>query len=276
MNLRSESKKIPAEVPRRTGEIKIHTPGDFEGMKNAGQVAAKTLDHIDRHIVPGVLTEEIDEICHQFILDNNATPAPLYYRGFPKSICTSVNHVICHGIPSNKALSDGDIINIDVTVIVDGWHGDTSRMFFVGKPSIKAKKLCQITYEAMMLGINTIRPGSTTGDIGHAIQQYSEANRYSVVRDFCGHGIGKVFHDAPNIIHYGEPNSGFRLLEGMFFTVEPMINHGKLEVRMLGDGWTAVTKDKSLSAQFEHTVGVTQDGVTIFTNSPAGMDHPPF
>ncbi len=258
------------------GSIKIHSINGFEGMRAAGRVASDTLDMITEHVRPGIKTEELDDICRKYIEGKGGVPAPLNYRGFPKSICTSVNHVVCHGIPGNKILDKGDILNIDVTVLLNGWHGDTSRMFFVGDVSIKAKKLSDITYESMMRGIEIIKPGITTGDIGNAIQTFAESKRYSVVRDFCGHGIGKVFHDAPNILHYGEPNSGVELREGMFFTVEPMINTGKWQVKMLNDGWTAVTRDKSLSAQFEHSVGVTSNGYEIFTESYKQKNKPPF
>ena len=265
------------EAPtHNNGLIKLHGPEDFEGMRKAGQLAAECLDMIVAYVQPGVTTEELDRRCHQFIVDHGAIPAPLNYRGFPKSICTSINHVVCHGIPGDRVLKDGDVLNIDVTVIVDGWHGDTSRMFYAGKPKIKAKRLCDITHEAMMRGINAIKPGATIGDIGHAIQSFAEAERCAVVRDFCGHGLGRVFHDAPNVLHYGEPHSGVELKEGMFFTVEPMINLGTWQVKMLNDGWTAVTRDKSLSAQFEHSVAVTADGVEIFTLSPAGQHKPPY
>ncbi len=260
------------------GHIKIHTAAEFDAMRAAGRLAAETLDFITPHVVPGVSTGTLDQMCDQFIRDNNAIPAPLNYRGFPKSICTSINHVVCHGIPTDeKKLRDGDIINIDVTVILDGWHGDTSRMFLVGdKIPVKARNLVQTTYEAMMLGIETVRPGATLGDIGHAIQTYAEGKRFSVVRDFCGHGLGRVFHDAPSILHYGKLGEGMPLREGMFFTIEPMINAGKFPVKILQDGWTAVTKDKSLSAQFEHSIGVTADGYEIFTGSPKGWDQPPY
>ena len=261
---------------RRTGEIKIHRPEDFAGMRKAGRLAAATLDFLIPHVGAGVATGDLDDLARRFILDGGGVPAPLHYKGFPKSICTSVNHVVRHGIPGEKTLRAGDAVNIDVTVIVDGWHGDTSRMYFAGEVGRKAERLCAVTYESMMKGIEAARPGATTGDIGHAIQTHAEASRYSVVRDFCGHGVGRVFHDAPNILHYGEPGTGVRLAEGMFFTVEPMINHGKWQIRMLQDGWTAVTKDRSLSAQFEHTVGVTADGVEIFTRSPTGLDRPPY
>ncbi len=257
--------------------ITIHGPEDFEGMRRAGRLAAETLDFITPHVEPGVTTEELDRLCHGFILDRDAIPAPLNYKGFPKSICTSVNHVVCHGIPSErKRLSKGDAINIDVTVILDGWHGDTSRMFFVGQNSVKARKLVEVTYEAMMKGIAAVRPGATLGDIGAAIQGHAEAQRFSVVRDFCGHGLGRVFHTAPSVLHYGRPGTGVVLREGMFFTIEPMINAGRPDVKILDDGWTAVTRDKSLSAQFEHSVGVTADGCEIFTLSPKGWHQPPY
>ena len=259
--------------PRR---IKLHGPEGFDGMRKAGRLAAETLDFITRHVQPGVPTGELDRLCHEFILSREAIPAPLNYRGFPKSICTSVNHVVCHGIPGDKRLADGDIVNIDVTVILDGWHGDSSRMFPVGQVGIKAQKLIDVTYEAMIRGIAAVRPGATLGDIGHAIQSHAEAHRFSVVRDFCGHGIGRVFHDAPSVLHFGEPDTGQELREGMFFTIEPMINAGRHHVKVLDDGWTAVTRDRSLSAQFEHTVGVTADGVEIFTLSPTGLDRPPY
>jgi len=245
-------------------------------MRAAGRMAAECLDFIAPHVQPGVTTNQLDKLCADFVAERGGVSAPLNYRGFPKSICTSVNHVVCHGIPSDKVLEDGDVINIDVTPIVDGWHGDASRMYYVGKVGVKARKLCDVTYEAMMRGISVIKPGATLGDIGYAIQSYVEANRFSVVRDFCGHGVGKVFHSPPNVMHYGRPNEGLVLLEGMIFTVEPMVNAGRLETKILADGWTAVTKDKSLSAQFEHTVGVTKDGVEIFTLSPKGWHFPPY
>jgi methionyl aminopeptidase len=224
-----------------------------------------------------VTTGDLDRLCHGFIVDHNAVSAPLNYRGFPKSICTSVNHVVCHGIPGDRRLMDGDILNIDVTPILDGWHGDTSRMFFVGERiGVKAKKLVDVTYDAMMRGIAAVRPGVHIGAIGDAIQRYAESHRYSVVRDFCGHGVGRVFHDAPSILHYGHPEEGPEMRAGMFFTVEPMINFGRYEVKVLSDGWTAVTKDRSLSAQFEHTIGVTETGYEIFTISPAGLHRPPY
>lgn len=257
--------------------ITIHGPDDFEGMRRAGALAAETLDYITPFVTPSVTTGELDRLCHEFILAHSAIPAPLNYRGFPKSICTSVNHVVCHGIPSEeKRLGDGDILNIDVTVILDGWHGDTSRMFFLGEPSVRARRLVEVTYESMMRGIQAVKPGATLGDIGHAIQSYAETNRFSVVRDFCGHGLGRIFHTAPSILHYGKPGQGTVLREGMFFTVEPMINAGRYEVKILQDGWTAVTRDRSLSAQFEHSIGVTADGFEIFTQSHKGWNAPPY
>ncbi|MEG3618177.1 type I methionyl aminopeptidase [Magnetovibrio sp. PR-2] len=256
--------------------IKIHTSEDFEGMRKAGRLAAETIDAVVPLVKPGVTTEELNTFCHDFIVQHGAQPAPLNYRGFPKSICASVNHVVCHGIPGDKKLHDGDIVNLDITVILDGWYGDTSRMFCVGETSRKSQRLIDITYEAMWEGIRVVKPGVTTGDIGHAIQTFAEKQRCSVVRDFCGHGLGRVFHDAPNIMHFGSPSTGPRLEEGMFFTIEPMINLGKYDVKILSDGWTAVTKDRSLSAQFEHSIGVTADGYEVFTLSPEGLDKPPY
>ncbi len=256
--------------------IKIHDAAAFAAMRKAGRLAAATLDFVAPQVIPGVTTGELDRLCHDYITSHGAVPAPLNYRGFPKSICTSINHVVCHGIPGDKKLQDGDILNIDVTVILDGWHGDTSRMFFVGKVGVKAQRLIDVTYEAMMRGIEAVRPGATLNDIGQAIQEHAEGNRFSVVRDFCGHGIGRVFHDSPSILHFGQRGASPVLREGMFFTVEPMINAGRHEVKVLDDGWTAVTRDRSLSAQFEHTVGVTSDGVEIFTLSPSGLHHPPY
>jgi len=257
--------------------IKIHTPDDFEGMRNAGRLAAQTLDMITEHVQPGVTTDELNTLCHDFTVAHGAQPAPLNYRGFPKSICTSINHVVCHGIPGDKKLQNGDIINIDVTPILDGWYGDTSRMFYVGdKVSVKAKRLIDVTFEAMWRGIKVVKPGATVGDIGHAIQEYAESQRCSVVRDFCGHGLGRVFHDAPNIMHFGAAGKGDELKEGMFFTIEPMLNLGRFDVKLLSDGWTAVTKDRSLSAQFEHSLAVTADGYEVFTASPKGFGQPPY
>ena len=247
----------------------------FEKTKIAGSIAAGALDEVDGIIKPGISTLEIDKLCYQYINDHKAFSAPLYYRGYPKSCCTSSNHVVCHGIPSDKILNEGDIINVDVTAIKDGWHGDTSRMFIVGECSVKAKKLIKITYDAMMAAIKTIKANTKIGNIGYTIQNIVEAEGFSVVRDFCGHGIGKKFHESPNVLHYGERESGQELKEGMIFTVEPMINSGKFETKTLKDGWTAVTKDKSLSAQFEHTIGVTKDGYEIFTLSKKGLNFPP-
>ncbi|MGB8842691.1 MAG: type I methionyl aminopeptidase [Aliidongia sp.] len=257
--------------------IKLHDLGDFGHMRRAGRLAAEVLDFITPTVKPGVTTQELDRLCHGFILDHGAIPAPLNYRGFPKSICTSINHVVCHGIPGDRKLIEGDIINVDVTVILNGWYGDTSRTFLVGdNVPLKARRLVDVTYEAMMLGIAAVKPGVRLGAIGHAIQSFAEAQRFSVVRDFCGHGIGRVFHAAPSVVHYGQPSDGPVLREGMFFTIEPMINGGRYEVKVLADGWTAVTKDKSLSAQFEHTIGVTAEGCEIFTLSPAGYTKPPY
>ena len=257
--------------------IVIHGAEDFEAMHRAGKLAAETLDFITPEVGIGVTTETLDRRCHDFIVEHGAVPAPLDYRGFPKSICTSVNHVVCHGIPTDrKVLRDGDTINIDVTVILDGWHGDTSRMFCIGKPSVKARRLVEITFESMMRGIEVVKPGATLGDIGAAIQNHAEAHRFSVVRDFCGHGLGRVFHAAPSVLHCGRAGQGTVLREGMFFTIEPMINAGRYEVKILEDGWTAGTRDKSLSAQFEHSLGVTATGYEIFTLSPKGWRQPPY
>jgi methionyl aminopeptidase len=251
-------------------KILLHTAEDFAAMREAGRLAALTLDFIAPHVVPGVSTGELDRLCHDFIVSHQAIPAPLNYRGFPKSICTSVNHVVCHGIPSDeKILKNGDILNIDVTVLLKGWHGDTNRTFPVGKISKQAERLIQVTYDATMRGIEAVKPGATLGDVGFAIQSYAESFGYSVVRDFCGHGIGQVFHAAPNVLHYGKTGQGLTLEPGMFFTIEPMINVGKYQVNILQDGWTAVTRDRSLSAQFEHTLGVTDTGFEIFTLSPS-------
>jgi methionyl aminopeptidase len=258
------------------GQVRVHTAEDFAGMRAAGKLAAETLDMLVPEVQPGVTTDHINTLAHEFICDNGAVPAPLFYRGFPKSVCTSINHVVCHGIPGDRVLKDGDTLNVDITVIVDGWHGDTSRMYWSGEPKVKAKRLTQITFEAMWKGIEMVRPGATVGDIGHAIQTFAEGHRCSVVRDFCGHGLGRIFHEPPNILHYGSPGEGAVLKEGMFFTIEPMINLGKWQVKMLNDGWTAVTKDRSLSAQFEHSLGVTADGYEVFTKSPKGLDHPPY
>ena len=237
----------------------------FEKTKIAGTIAARALDEVKKILQPGISTDKIDRICYEFINDHDAYSAPLYYRGFPKSCCTSTNHVVCHGIPSDKILKEGDIVNVDVTAFKDGWHGDTSRTFNVGEVSVKAKKLIKATYESMMKAINIVKDGVYLGDIGSVIQTHVEAEGFSVVQDFCGHGIGKTFHKEPNILHYGEKGTGEKLKTGMIFTIEPMINSGKYETKTLNDGWTAVTKDKSLSAQFEHTIGVTNNGCEIFT-----------
>lgn len=259
-----------------TGQIKLHGPDAFAGMRKAGQLAAECLDLLGEHVRPGVTTEELDDLAVDFAQKHDAVPAPFNYRGFPKSICTSLNHVVCHGIPGDRVLKEGDILNIDVTLIVGGWHGDTSRMFAVGEVARKSERLMEVTHESLMRGIAAVKPGATTGDIGAAIQQYAEGERCSVVRDFCGHGLGRVFHDVPNILHYGRNDEGIELRAGMFFTIEPMINLGKPHVKILGDGWTAVTRDRSLSAQFEHTIGVTEDGCEVFTYSPRGLHHPPY
>lgn len=258
------------------GQIRLHDEAAFEGMRRAGRLAAECLDMLVLEVAPGVTTAHLDNLAREFALDHGALPACLFYRGYRHTICTSINHVVCHGIPNDKPLRDGDIMNIDVTLIVDGWHGDTSRMVPVGSPKRRAERLVEITYESMMRGIAAARPGATLGDIGAAIQDYAEGERCSVVRDFCGHGIGKLFHDAPNVVHFGERGRGYELRPGMFFTIEPMINLGKPSVKILEDGWTAVTRDRSLSAQFEHTVGITDSGVEIFTRSPAGLDCPPY
>ncbi len=254
--------------------ITIHSPEEFEGMRKAGRLAAEVLDMVADFVEPGVTTDYLDQLCHDYMVANNAVPATLGYKGYPKSSCISINHVVCHGIPSDKKLRDGDILNIDVTCILDGWFGDTSRMYVAGKLSRKAERLIQITYDSLMMGIDAVRPGNTFGDIGHAIQTYAESQRCSVVRDFCGHGLGRVFHAPPNVLHYGRPGTGPALEEGMFFTIEPMINLGRPETKTLSDDWTAVTKDRSLSAQFEHSIGVTAEGCEIFTLSPAGKFHP--
>ena len=257
--------------------ITIHSAADFGAMRKAGRLAAETLDYITPYVAAGTTTERLDRLCHDFIVTRGAIPAPLNYRGFPKSICTSVNHVVCHGIPSDKKrLQDGDVLNIDVTVILDGWHGDTSRMFYVGRPKILAARLVDTTFEAMWRGIEQVRPGTTLGDVGHAIQSHAEAQGFSVVRDFCGHGLGRIFHEAPSVLHFGDPGDGVVLREGMFFTIEPMINAGRYPVKILDDGWTAVTRDRSLSAQFEHSIGVTADGYEVFTLSPRGWHRPPY
>jgi len=245
------------------------TAGEIEAMRLAGQQAAGVLKMIAPHVRPGITTGELDEICHAYIVDElDAVPAPLNYRGFPKSICTSLNHVVCHGIPGERVLKDGDILNIDITVIQDGWHGDTSKMFFVGEPSIKARRVCEIAHRAMVAGIEAVRPGVTLGDIGHVIQTLVEGERCSVVREYCGHGIGRGFHEPPQVLHYGRPGTGISLEPGMTFTIEPMVNLGKPGTRLLADGWTVLTRDRSLSAQWEHTMAVTDDGVDVLTRLP--------
>ncbi len=260
----------------RDSDIPIHGPDAFAGMRNAGRLAAAALDMLVAHVKPGVTTEFLDDLVFQYAQDHGALPATLHYRGYPKSCCTSINHVVCHGIPGPKPLRNGDVVNIDVTLIVDGWHGDTSRMYPVGEISRKAERLLNITYECLRRGVGAVKPGHTTGHIGEAIQTYAEGERCSVVRDFCGHGLGRVFHDKPNILHYGRGGEGPELRPGMLFTIEPMINLGRPQVKILPDGWTAVTRDRELSAQFEHTVGVTEDGCEVFTYSPAGLHCPPY
>jgi methionyl aminopeptidase len=261
---------------RFDSRIPLHGEAAFVAMRKAGRLTAEILDFIMPHVRPGVTTNELDQLCHDRIVAAGAVPAPLNYRGFPKSICTSINHVVCHGIPGDRKLDDGDIINVDVTVILDGWHGDSSRMYLAGEPGVRARRLVDAAYESMMRGIATARPGVTLGDVGFAIQSFAESHRFSIVRDFCGHGIGRNFHEPPNVMHFGTPGEGIILREGMIFTIEPMINAGRPETKILGDGWTAVTKDKSLSAQFEHTIGITEDGCEIFTLSPVGMHKPPY
>jgi methionyl aminopeptidase len=265
-----------AEAPTRaTGHIKLHGPDAFEGMRRAGRLAAECLDMLAPHVVPGVSTGALDDLAREFVLERGGLPACLFYKGYRHTVCTSINHVVCHGIPSpQRVLKDGDIVNIDVTVIVDGWHGDTSRMYGVGAVKRKAMRLMDVTYESMMKGLEAIKPGARLGDIGAAIQDYAERQRYSVVEAFCGHGLGRVFHDAPNILHFGKRGQGELLMPGMIFTVEPMINLGRRDVALLADGWTAVTRDRSLSAQYEHSVGVTESGVEIFTTSPTGQHMP--
>jgi methionyl aminopeptidase len=257
--------------------IEIHSDDHYVGMRAAGRLAAHVLDEIVPLMKPGVATNKVNDFCHKLILDNGAIPATLGYRGYSKSICTSPNNVICHGIPNDQPMRDGDIINVDVTVILDGWHGDTSRMYYIGKPSIRAQRLCEVAYEAMWQGIRVVKPGATIGDIGHAIQSYTESKRCSVVRDYTGHGIGRVFHAEPYVFNFGKPGDGAVLSKGMFFTIEPMVNAGKSDtILSRHDGWTVTTRDSSLSAQFEHTVAVTDDGYEIFTMSPRGYTMPPY
>jgi len=260
----------------RTGQIKIHSKDDFEGMRRAGKLAAECLDMLTPHVVPGVVTDKLDTLAREFILDHGAIPACLGYRGYTRTVCISPNHIVCHGIPGERTLREGDIVNIDVTVIVDGWHGDTSRMYLVGEVPLKARRLVDVTYECLMLGLEQARPGNHLGDVANAIQRHAESRRYSVVRDFCGHGVGRLFHDAPEVVHAAKSGTGPELRPGMFMTIEPMINLGKPAVKLLNDGWTAVTRDKSLSAQFEHSIGITDDGAEIFTLSPTGLHKPPY
>lgn len=264
------------DVLLRDGTIKLHGPAGFDGMRKAGRLAAEILDALAPLVVPGVRTDYLDDVVRQMTLDGGAVPATLGYRGYTHSCCISINHVVCHGIPSDKTLKDGDIVNIDVTPLLDGWHGDTSRMYLVGDVPLKAKRLVDVTYECLMIGIEQAKPGARLGDIGAAIQAHAEEQRYGVVREFCGHGLGRLFHDAPEVVHAARAGTGPELKPGMFFTIEPMINLGKPGVKILDDGWTAVTRDRSLSAQFEHSIGITEDGCEIFTASPKGLDKPPY
>ncbi|MGC2854525.1 type I methionyl aminopeptidase [Novispirillum sp. DQ9] len=256
--------------------VVLHGAEGFAGMRKAGRVAAELLDFLTPHVQPGVTTEALDQLAADWVTERGHRNGPLGHHGFPRSICTSVNHVVCHGIPGPKILRDGDIINIDVTPVVDGWYGDTSRMVFVGTPGVKARRLVDVTYDCLMRAIDVVRPGATLGDIGHAIQRHAEANRFSVVREFCGHGVGRTIHAPPDVMHHGRPGTGMVLEEGMIFTIEPMLNAGRADVMVLADGWTAVTRDKSLSAQFEHSLGVTADGCEVFTLSPKGWHRPPY
>ena len=255
----------------RNGAIKLYGPDAFEGMRRAGRLAAEVLDAITPHMVPGVTTAEIDRIVYDFIAAHGALPATLGYRGYTHSSCISINHVVCHGIPSDKTLKNGDIVNVDVTPILDGWHGDSSRMYLVGDVPLRARRLVEVTLECLNIGVSAARPGRRMGDVANAIQRHAEAHRYGVVRDFCGHGVGRLFHDAPEVVHVGKPGTGPELRPGMIFTIEPMVNTGRADVKLLDDGWTAVTRDRSLSALFEHTVGITEDGCEVFTDSPAGL-----
>ncbi len=263
-----------AAPTRNTGVIRLHTAEDFEGMRRACRITARCLDALVDIVKPGVTTDAIDRFVFDFGMENGVLPATLNYRGYTKSSCTSINHVVCHGIPNDKPLREGDIVNIDVTYVVDGWHGDSSRMYPVGEIKRAAQRLLEVTHECLMRGIAAVKPGARIGAIGEAIQTFAEAERCSVVRDFCGHGVGRLFHDAPNILHYGRASDGPEMREGMIFTIEPMINLGRPHVKVLADGWTAVTRDRSLSAQYEHAVGVTADGCEVFTLSPAGLDRP--
>lgn len=274
MNAQSDILKI---IDTKEGKVTLYAPHTRDKMHAAGKLAAETLDYLTPFVKVGISTLELDRLAHDFIIEHDAIPAPLNYKGFPKSICTSINHVICHGIPNEKTkLKKGDIVNIDVTVILDGWYGDTSRMFYAGAPSKKAERLVNATFESLWKGIKAVKPGNTTGDIGHAIENYIKPFNYGVVRDFCGHGLGLKFHDNPGIMHYGKPGEGVELVPGMYFTIEPMINTGTYKARVLPDGWTAITADRGLSAQFEHSMAVTETGVEIFTKSPKGWDCPPY
>ena len=264
------------DVLPRNGTIKLHGPAGFAGMRAAGRLAAQVLDALVPLVKPGVTTAALDDVVREMTLAGGAVPATLGYRGYTHSSCISINHVVCHGIPSDKTLKDGDILNVDVTPLLDGWHGDSSRMYLVGDVPLKARRLVEVTYECLMIGIEQARPGARLGDIGAAIQRHAESHRYGVVREFCGHGVGRLFHDAPEVIHAARAGTGPELRPGMFFTIEPMINLGRPPVKLLEDGWTAVTRDRSLSAQFEHSIGITEDGCEIFTTSPAGLDRPPY
>jgi methionyl aminopeptidase len=266
-----------AEAPAgRTNTIRLYGPEGFEGMRRAGALAAALLDALVPHMVPGVSTAEVDRVAYRFMHDHGALPATLGYRGYSHSTCISINHVVCHGIPGDKTLKSGDIVNVDVTPILGGWHGDSSRMYCVGDVPLRARRLVEVAYECLMLGVERARPGNHMGDVANAIQRHAEAHRYGVVRDFCGHGVGRLFHDAPEVVHVGRPGTGPELKPGMIFTIEPMINIGRADVKLLDDGWTAVTRDRSLSAQFEHSVGITETGCEVFTRSPAGYDKPPY
>ena len=271
-----ETPELDPDAYLRSSAIRIHDAEGFEGMRKAGRLVAEALDMITPFVQPGVTTGELDDRMREFTLDHGALPACLGYKGYTRTVCTSINHVVCHGIPGDKVLKDGDIVNIDHTVIVDGWHGDSSRMYPVGEINARARKLIDVTYEGIELGLAQVKPGNTFGDIGYAIQRHVEAARMSVVRDFCGHGIGRLFHDNPNVLHYGRRGEGATLKPGMFFTIEPMVNLGKPAVKVLSDGWTAVTRDKSLSAQCEHSIGVTETGLEIFSASPKGIFRPKF
>ena len=264
------------ETLPRDGTIKLHGPAGFAGMRAAGRLAAEILDALAPLVQPGVTTAVLDDVVRQMTLAGGAVPATLGYRGYTHSCCISINHVVCHGIPSDKTLRDGDIVNIDVTPLLDGWHGDTSRMYLVGDVPLKARRLVDVTYECLMIGVEQARPGARLGDIGAAIQRHAERQRYGVVREFCGHGVGRLFHDAPEVVHAARAGTGPELRPGMFFTIEPMINLGKPGVKLLEDGWTAVTRDRSLSAQFEHSIGITENGCEVFTASPLGLDKPPY